>query len=775
MKIFVKITDHRWLTNKKYDTTYCCSHVLSTLCPKSNWNNTDWLDGKLIERCNVDFNGVQLIAYRHGDNIVIVQPCSDGSDDVTTWERHHPGIKIYEDVEQFVTITQTSEPFTISEWQSVYEYSGGRSDIWGRYGRYVEKDVFDTYTDPLADPFAEDNTAKAFYVPVAVTTGETTVQLITRLQNATTGYHLVREECSGTSIVMSTEFLGMPIAKKFTDITVERKHETRYTFQFKTVHRILNALTDAVDREYVWSVFLNSFKTISIDRLPQESVKALENKRDIRASLERLKTEMPTVYGFFCWLHSEVNRQGTSNNKLLAVFLKQYGNDYDSLSDTLSSFMSTVHMLDCADYDDDKSPPVTRNICLALPGADEQERIRKAKNEWYLHNTLAKQCEGLGVEKEKYPKLWDAITSSNIPIGIFHSPGKPDHAINVEFGLWERALNRQGWAEVIFEITKDAARRSTYDRKITPFLAFLFHIERYLDRNAGDHDSCTGWTAMPRYVESAWDFEMTEDVNENGTVKKRSAFTPIVDNEQRIVTVPYCAVSMSGARTTYCYSEDYVVFEEGLIDEDGHGVVEQDVVSKLNGRDDYGLMYFTLTGTSRNRGYPTFLIIFERRERDNTHVHFHRVHPSRQRGINGTYTPTTRLIEECYRYMAGNVRVNEITAQQGDLIFIKQQQIGDAVKEPRPVNGFENHMFDCVVQLHESNAKSVKNRLGYIVVNEPSFYVNTVYGSDRYEDGFLAVKHPEHKCITLSNGIYEIRRCKSWEANPVSVWSYIID
>lgn len=37
---------------------------------------------------------------------------------------------------------------------------------------------------------------------------------------------------------------------------------------------------------------------------------------------------------------------------------------------------------------------------------------------------------------------------------------------------------------------------------------------------------------------------------------------------------------------------------------------------KLNGRDDYGLMFYTLTGTSTATGYPTFLIIFERLEND---------------------------------------------------------------------------------------------------------------------------------------------------------------
>jgi hypothetical protein len=91
-----------------------------------------------------------------------------------------------------------------------------------------------------------------------------------------------------------------------------------------------------------------------------------------------------------------------------------------------------------------------------------------------------------------------------------------------------------------------------------------------------------------------------------------------------------------------------------------------DVEEKLNGRDDYGLMFYTLTGSAQGRGYPSFLIIFERRK-SGTHVHFHRTHPSRSK--DGDYNPVHNWIRVCYNWMVGNVNKDLIRYQQGDLVF----------------------------------------------------------------------------------------------------------
>jgi hypothetical protein len=226
-------------------------------------------------------------------------------------------------------------------------------------------------------------------------------------------------------------------------------------------------------------------------------------------------------------------------------------------------------------------------------------------------------------------------------------------------------------------------------------------------------------------------------------------------------------VCVSGARTQWCYSRFYHLFEEGFTDPESGGIVTKDYESKLNGRDDYGLMYYTLTGTDTARGYPTFLIIFERLD-TGTRVHFHRVRP--QRVKDGKQTPACKLIEACYQYMAGNIPASDITNQQGDLIFIKHPndpiKAGAKVKDPQEGHSleFESHRFESVLEteqlkLYESAAKTPANRLGFIHVPV-----------------MMRVAHPEHQHLEgLTEGWYEIRRCKSWESNPKAIWSRTID
>ena len=61
--------------------------------------------------------------------------------------------------------------------------------------------------------------------------------------------------------------------------------------------------------------------------------------------------------------------------------------------------------------------------------------------------------------------------------------------------------------------------------------------------------------------------------------------------------------------------------------------------------------------------------------------------------------------------------------------------------------------------LYESKAKTPANRLGFL---------NATTG--------FKVVHPEHQDVVgMAEGWYEIRRCKSWEANPQAIWSLTID
>lgn len=527
------------------------------------------------------------------------------------------------------------------------------------------------------------------------------------------------------------------------------------------------ALNDFEVDDYikVWELFLHE-RVGTSEYVDRKSIKSIENKKTIKPNLERLEKEEPVLFNYFLWLHDGKISGGVSNNQLLAAWLKTVGEDYDQLKESLEKVFKTCYVKQTKEGRSYPSLPEQRDMCLMFDEAKEKDRAKREHKEWYLRKTNAEKADGLGCNKDTYPLTHTAIESGDLPINLFHDPCDKLKAVNTEWGIWEKALKRDGWSDVLFSIAQSASGRTTYDKDVTPYISFLFRIEKYLDRHAprpkvkGSRKK-VGWKAMPKFVESQWYLEM-ESGNENGTVNKRSALTPLPDNESGTIEVPYAAMAIHGRQTTYCYSQYYCLFEEGYLDYETKTPVVNELEVGLNGRDDYGLMYYTLTGSPTNRGYPTFLTIFERRK-DFTHVHFHRVHPNKYK--DGRPVPACKLIEECYRYMAGNVRAEEIHAQQGDMIFIRCEEPKKWSKdEMKGISDFESHAFvvpegSKPVLLLENKSKTIKNRLGHILSNED-----------------FVVQHPEHEDLTnMPSGWYEVRRCKSWEANPTAIWSFTID
>lgn len=555
---------------------------------------------------------------------------------------------------------------------------------------------------------------------------------------------------SGASVPVQADFFGKTLSW------------TRDIQSYQDFHSLLKHTVCLQGTEALWKYWLDVRKVNPAAR-PTEGVKAVEGRKTIKPNLEKLEAEEPVLWRFFAWLHDKRTSDKTSNNKLLAAMLEAVGSDYEALRDVLRKTMSEAHNAE-PEQEYGSESLVGRTLCLTLPGAKEKIEDVQAKSRWQFAKGAKAQALVLGVSADRHPKLLAAIEASEVPMGVFHEPGNEDALVNVEFDLIEKAFNREGWQAVLSEISQNASRRTTYTKRFTSYVAFLFRVEKYLDRNAPREG---GWKAMPKFVQSQWELEMDE-ATEEGTTKKRSALTPVADNETGIVTVPYVAMAVSGIRTTYCYSDQYTVVEEGLNDTISNGIFDRDVAEKLNGRDDYGLCFYTLSGTATNTGYPTFLVIFERTTAHGTRVHFHRVHPSRKRGPNGSMTPANRLIEECYRYMAGNIRAEEIMYQQGDILLLKCDGPAKAVEESVPVFGFENHAFVPLpgpdgerppVRLVKTAAKEKGNRMGWI-----------------YAEAGMRMPHPEHEPIeNIPPGWYEVRRCKSWEANPTAVWSLSID
>lgn len=521
--------------------------------------------------------------------------------------------------------------------------------------------------------------------------------------------------------------------------------------------------TYELGNDKLWLRFL---ETHTIEPIDKTALKAVEKRKDIAAILAKLPEE-PMLYACYNMLHYGKSSGGVSNNQLIAAMLKQC-KKYEDLAAALNSVMNQLRTHKKDDpfrhrgYREARTgQELIRELCVGMPGAQELVVAKDKKKNWAKLKSNADKASMLGIDEKRHKLTHAAISAGKLPAALFHEPGKENQLVNIEFDLWEKSLKRKGWAEVLFEIAARAATRGTYTHRMSSYMAFMFKLENFLQRHT---EGRKRWKCMPRFVQSESELSMT-DTNDNGTVKERSALTPQANLETRVVTVPYAALRIYGFGTSYCYSDRFVLFEEGMNDPGDFtsstgGVVEHDLAEKLNGRDDYGLMYYTLTGTARNQGYPTFLIIFERTNRHGTRVHFHRVHPNRSK--NGNPTPSCRLIEECYRFMAGNVRAENIDAQQGDLIFTKKESFGQKVSDPRPVASFESHAFipvTGVVTLRESTKKTKGNLLGWIE-SAAAFMVD----------------HPEHEPLEeMSAGIWEIRRCKSFEANPNATWSGTID
>lgn len=581
------------------------------------------------------------------------------------------------------------------------------------------------------------------------------------------------------SITCESEFHGA--TRTWTHETLKQRVETKnrnyggsYTERNNPLGTLLQHMrdsdcTDGIERW--WTVFLSHQPDAGTP--DTKGLSSVLKKKANKACFETLAADHPVEWALYCWLMSGKTRDKQQNNKFLRAVFEECGFDPAKIAAEATKLMSNPGNVRASHgyregpgeiYFDSR-----RALCQNFSVSAEVIRVIEAKTDFRKRKTNAGKADGLGIDADRYPKLRAAVEASKIPAGVFANPnGNP---LNREYALWEKALNQKGWAEPVYSIAQDAARRSTYEKDVTPYLAFLFKLGPYLDRHTPGRKK---WTCFPSYVESEWQLEMGDDGEgfANGTVKRRSAFTPVADNDTRVVTVPYVAVCVTGRVSQWCYSKEYYVFEEMMIDPISKGVVVNEVEQKLNGRDDYGLMFYTLNGSATAQGYPTFLIIFERRTEggDNTFVHFHRVHPKRK--SNGLWTPACDLIAKTYQYMVGNVPAADVRAQQGDMVYILHgndplaagAKVEDTVQAARQLN-FESHNHCALgdkgeIKLHVSTAKTPKNRLGFMQVPE----------------GGMAVRHPEHDDINyLEAGWYEVRRCRSWEANPVAIWSLTID
>lgn len=267
----------------------------------------------------------------------------------------------------------------------------------------------------------------------------------------------------------------------------------------------------------------------------------------------------------------------------------------------------------------------------SLESAVKESKIWKEKRKGVLKaqgnrafGKLMQEVEFLNLDEEAYPVTTAAIKENKLPLGTFFRKSEQYFLLNDNWSLWEEMLKK--YEPEAIQLANEVKGRTTYEKDLMSYFYFVLHaLPDYLKKHTGKK-----WTVKPKLVTSASELEPPKE-EDNGITRQRSALTPIVDNENHTVEVPYASLAIGGGfGTTYCYSHDYHLLTKGF-SFNGNAVM-CDLEEKLNGKDDYGLMFYTLTGSAQGRGYPTFLIIFEKRsQKGDVKVHFHRTHPSRNR------------------------------------------------------------------------------------------------------------------------------------------------
>jgi len=407
----------------------------------------------------------------------------------------------------------------------------------------------------------------------------------------------------------------------------------------------------------------------------------------------------------------------------------------------------------------DKLKPFTNTGYNSLEKAVESFDYFAEKRKEAVRRDTAKairkrvaDLDEVDIDTEKYPLTHGALMDGSIPLTCLFPAGETYFLINDNWDLWEEMLSK--FPEETKQIAQEAGARRQYERDVMSYFYFvLYALPEYLNKHTSYE-----WTCSPRLVESQYELEPEAVEEDRGVIKKRSALTPVADNKKHHVVVPYCSMAVHGRMTTYAYAHSYHLLQRGMVF-DGN-VVTRELEEKLNGKDDYGLMFYTLTGSYTNRGYPTFLIIFERlKKKGKTRVHFHRVHPMRSK--DGDRNPVSNWIKVSYNWMIGNVNKDDIAFQQGDLAFVrisegKSEHIDWSYEQE--VTDCDSHCFTMPVPFVKYEGKQ-KHVLGHV----------------RIDEGGVKLEHPEHDNVAAKRGTFQVRQCRSWEVNPKGIWTLNFD
>lgn len=297
--------------------------------------------------------------------------------------------------------------------------------------------------------------------------------------------------------------------------------------------------------------------------------------------------EHPLAFCSYRSFASECNRS-VEGVKISAIF-----NDVFKDVETKEDFLKALREF-YTGKDDGDLYHAKDKLESSIKKLDVYKEKRKAVLKGQANRAFAKiqqEAENLTIDKKKHKRTWAEIEAGNIALGTFFRKSEQYFLLNDNWDLWEEMIKR-GFREQAIELANEVKSPTTYEKDLMSYFYFVLHgLPEFLKKHTGHK-----WTCIPKLVNTADELDPPKE--EGGVARKRSALTPTVDNENHTVTVPYASLAIYGGfGTTYCYSHDYHVLTRGF-SFNGYAVTK-DLEEKLNGRDDYGLMFYTLTGSCR--------------------------------------------------------------------------------------------------------------------------------------------------------------------------------
>lgn len=307
-----------------------------------------------------------------------------------------------------------------------------------------------------------------------------------------------------------------------------------------------------------------------------------------RENQEKLYDEQPLLFCLMVSLvqNSKFKHKEVITTKIINRVLSDV-TDYDSLVASLRAFWEKSR------YVIKESDAYGQRMFLRLLDADGtadiiQEEARIAKYNKAVTKLFGDMGHTLKTAKRRYPFFVREFEAGQIPIDTFRR-SRSTQLYNANLNVWEKMLKLDAHATT--GIAQRISRLVGPNRNIMSYFNFvLTDFPRYLKKMTGET-----WTVLPKYQINV----DTTSVSYAGNV--------IVDNINKIVTVPYCVDTTYRYRSTVpidwnilkkgeSFDGDKALFGTKVISGHTYGLFYNNVKREHTGRADQGLTRVYLCG-----------------------------------------------------------------------------------------------------------------------------------------------------------------------------------